>query len=148
MKDATKLNLSARRLTGSNTLSKQCLARDILSPNSRRFKEKRAYHKYKKNYGDDGLSSSWIQYNQTVRHPYILFVVMVCSAFSVCSPGLVYLWPNTVFPSYLQPEYLRELHQDKHYYIVVDDLLQGEIIMLVDRSLETVAQADDRPTSP
>ena len=43
----------------------------------------RAHHKYKKNYySDDGLPSSWIQYNQMVRHRYILFVLMVSSVFS------------------------------------------------------------------
>ena len=42
----------------------------------------RAHHKYKKNnYSDDGLPSSWIQYKQTVRHRYILFVFMVSSGF-------------------------------------------------------------------
>ena len=39
--------------------------------------------------------SSWIQYNQTVRNRYVLFVKMVCSFFfAACSPGLVYLRPN------------------------------------------------------
>ena len=41
----------------------------------------RAHHKYKKNLAMMDLSSSLIQYNQTVRHRSILFVFMVCSLF-------------------------------------------------------------------
>ena len=45
-------------------------------------------------YSDDGLPASWIQYNQTVRHRFILFVFMMSSGFfSACSPGLVYFGP-------------------------------------------------------
>ena len=40
------------------------------------------------NYNDDGLPSSWKQYNQSVRHRYILFVFMVCSVFFRLHSGL------------------------------------------------------------
>ena len=43
-------------------------------------KKNRAHHKYKKN-SDDDLPSSWMQYHQTVRHRYVLFVFMSCSLF-------------------------------------------------------------------
>ena len=60
--------------------------------------EQKANTKIQKEHNDDGLPSSWIQYNQTVRHRYILFVFMVCSPFvrffPACSPGLVYLGPT------------------------------------------------------
>ena len=57
---------------------------------------KRANHKYKKNSYDVLPLLSWTQYNQTVRQRYILFVFTVYSGFfSACSPGLVYLRPNT-----------------------------------------------------
>ena len=67
-------------------------AQDILSPDCWR-KKKRAHHKYKKN-SDDGLPSSWMRYNHTVRHNYSLFVFMVSSVFFSASPGLVYLGRN------------------------------------------------------
>ena len=41
-----------------------------------------------KEYSNDGLPSSWIQYNQTVCHRYILFVLMVCSFFFRLQSGL------------------------------------------------------------
>ena len=55
-----------------------------------------------KEYSDDGLPSSWIQYNQTVHHRYILFAFMVSSVFSACSAGLVYLGPKAT--SLIKPE--------------------------------------------
>ena len=55
--------------------------------------EKKAELTIQKEYSDNGLPQDWIQYSQTVRHRYILFVFMGCSFFIACSPGLVYLGP-------------------------------------------------------
>ena len=65
-------------------------AQDILSPDCRRKKTEHTI--VQKEYSDDRLPSSWIEYRKTVRNCYILFVFMVCS-FSACSPGLVYPRP-------------------------------------------------------
>ena len=46
-----------------------------------------------KEYSDDALSGYTVSSLKTVRHRYILFVFMVSSVFSACSPGLVYLAP-------------------------------------------------------
>ena len=53
-------------------------------------------------YSDDGVPSSWIQYNQIVRHRYVLIVFMVCSVFF---PSAVRTKYNYLRPS---PVYLRE----------------------------------------
>ena len=61
--------------------------------------KKRAHRKYKKVYCDDGLLSSWIQYNQTVDHSYNIFLfkfyIYGVLVFLACSLGLVYLRPNS-----------------------------------------------------
>ena len=41
--------------------------------------------KFKKEYSDDRLPSRWIEYNLTVRHSYILFVLLVCCFFRLLS---------------------------------------------------------------
>ena len=43
-------------------------------------------------YSDDQLPSSWAQYNQTVRHRYILFVFMVSLVFFRLSGRLSIFW--------------------------------------------------------
>ena len=47
----------------------------------------------KHNGGHDGLSGYIVSSLKSVRHRYIIFVFMVCSVFTACSPGLVYLGP-------------------------------------------------------
>ena len=79
---------------GSDFRAKQRKAQDILSPNCRRKKTELTI-KYKKGYGDDGLSGYTVSSLKAVRHHYFLFVSMVSSAFSACSSGLVYLGPKT-----------------------------------------------------
>ena len=43
-------------------------------------------------YSDDSLPASWIQYNQTVRYRYILFVYMVSSVFFRLQCRLSIFW--------------------------------------------------------
>ena len=67
---------------------------DILCPNCRRKKTELIIKQ--KEYSDDGLSGYTVSSLKAVRHRLIdiLFVFMVCSFFSACSPGLEYLQPN------------------------------------------------------
>ena len=48
----------------------------------------------KNNYIDDELSGYTVFSLKAVRHSHILFVYMVCSVFSACSPDLVYHGPK------------------------------------------------------
>ena len=61
----------------------------------------------KHNGGHDGLSGYIASSLKSVRHRYIIFVFMVCSVFTACSPGLVYLGP--VAMPYTQAEVLTVL---------------------------------------